>query len=169
MITSDIIASIALVIAIAALIGTIWQLVLTKVHNTKSLRPVLNITCDMLVGSVVQFRLENYGLGPGFIKTLTYTVNDKPFSDFRTESIRDALLELGCERSQLHFSCITQLGDTPIGVGKEVILLSFPDTDHDEKRNRYISNLLSTLTISVEYESIYREKFTVKQTQNSIE
>ena len=162
MITSDYIALVATFTAVAALIATIWQLNLTRLHNVKSMRPVLDLTAYLQKGAMAQYILANHGVGPAFVTKVSYFIDGKGYSECTPEDIKNILRELGYSKDNLYFHCMTQLEECPIGVDKEVKLIQFPGTESDEEYSRYMSQLLENLTIEVEYKSVYEETYTVR-------
>lgn len=160
--TSDYIALVATFTAVAALIATIWQLYLTRLHNIKSMRPVLDLTAHLNRGTMTQYTLANHGVGPAFVTKVSYFVGEKEYSECTPKDIRNLLYKLGYSRGNLYFHCMTQLENCPIGVGKEVKLIQFPGTELDDEYSRYMSTLLENFTIQVEYKSVYEETYTVR-------
>ncbi|WP_000213488.1 hypothetical protein [Vibrio mimicus] len=166
MTTSDYIALVASCTAIAALLATIWLLHLTRQHNVKSMRPVLDLTADLLKGCVVQYTLANHGVGPAFITKVSYLVDGVRYSECEPDDIRQFLSKLGFSRDELHLHCITQLENCPIGVDKQVRLLGFPGTELDDEYHEYMCRLLRDLAIEVEYKSVYGESYLVRLSRN---
>lgn len=162
MTTSDYIALVASFTSIVALVATIWQLKLTRLHNIKSMRPALDLTANLQNGSVTQYILSNHGVGPAFVTKITYLVNGNRYSECTRNDIEKIIRELGYSKKGLYFDCITQLENCPIGVDKQVRLIEFPGTESNDEYSNYMSELLSGFTIEVEYKSVYGESYTVK-------
>ena len=72
----------AIVIALSALVLSIWQGILTRNHNRISVRPLVTIS-----GAVNEngsgWKLGNAGLGPAIVKWFKVTVDDKPMHNWR--------------------------------------------------------------------------------------
>ncbi|WP_390242588.1 hypothetical protein [Vibrio sp. R78045] len=166
MTTSDYIALVASFTSIAALIATVWQLKLTRLHNIKSMRPVLDLTGNILRNSRIQYILTNHGVGPAFVTKVRYFVNDKCYSECNPEDISNIIHELGYSRPVLDFNCMTQLENCPLGVDKQVILIEFLGTESDDQYFDYMNNLLLNFTIEVEYKSVYEETYIVRLAKN---
>ena len=63
-------------IALAAAIITIWQGFLTRKHNRLSVKPILRIDTQFLLGKQCKILLVNNGIGPAIIKSVKYFIDD---------------------------------------------------------------------------------------------
>ena len=69
----------AIILSLLALLATFYQLHLQRVHNEKSLKPLVQI--DLLDrDKLVYVHVQNNGVGPLIIERLTFFKNDQSYS-----------------------------------------------------------------------------------------
>ena len=140
----------ALLISILALVSTIYQLYLQRVHNEKSLKPLvqINLTDQDLILAV---DVQNNGLGPFTIDALNFSKDGQCYS-----RIRDCLT---FEPRQYEYVDIRTDNKKGLGPGgrHQVFFKKF-DVDTDEKEMDSYKTQLSVITVKVEGRDIYGNK-----------
>jgi len=72
----------ALALSILALLATFYQLYLQRVHNEKSLKPLIQI--DVFDrNDLIAVRVQNNGLGPFIVERLSFTKDGKVYDSVR--------------------------------------------------------------------------------------
>lgn len=66
--SNTIIALCSIIIALAALLATLWQARATCTHNKLSVKPILNTEEDGHPDRPIKLTLHNKGVGPALIK-----------------------------------------------------------------------------------------------------
>lgn len=127
------------IIALSALIVSVWQMSSMEEHNKLSVRPLLDFHI-FTEDSIKNIRFSNEGLGPAIIKKMTFSKNGKSF-DQAFALLKD-LGHLDDISSSYNYSknSVISPGDNKLIVGLKE---------------------LNEMGIKVEivYESIYKEKF----------
>jgi hypothetical protein len=72
--------SMALTLSILALLATFYQLYLQRVHNEKSVKPLIQINLTDNNG-LMYVHIQNNGLGPVIISKLTFTKGEDVYHD----------------------------------------------------------------------------------------
>ncbi len=147
------------IIALCALVFSIWQGVQARKHNRISFRPHLTTWAhnEHLKG-IYAVDLLNNGLGPALIKSFTIKVDGKKISGEGTEPIDKAVKILfPNEQFNAHYA---YLGEKYAMGAKDkcrVVIIQF----YGEKlpSNDYVEHTINRADLEVEYESFYGEKF----------
>lgn len=133
-----------MVVAVSALIVSVWQVKISQEHNKLSVRPYLDFFSAWNY-NVWQLTMSNEGVGPAVIKRVDYTYKGVTYNQ-----LDDMLNAANLKRKRTNS---TNFGkNSPFAVEKTVIFLEL---------NREDSSLRKPLgvSVSVKYESIYKEPF----------
>lgn len=133
-----------MVVAVSALVVSVWQVKISQEHNKLSVRPYLDFFSGWDYG-VWRLDMSNEGVGPAVIKRVDYTYDGVTYNQL------DEMLEAANLRVKRMNS--TNFGkDSPFPVEKTVVFLEL---------NRADSSLSKPLgiSVSVKYESIYKGPF----------
>jgi len=86
---SDVIATSSIVIAVLALVVSVYQLMLTRQHNRRSVRPALQLDTRFRPGEQSGLLLTNVGLGPAVITGSTVYLDEQELGpwDQRTSDV----------------------------------------------------------------------------------
>jgi hypothetical protein len=151
----------ALFISFLALGLAWWQLELGRKHNKLSLKPLLTITpySEGKDGKNGVF-ISNQGLGPAILKDFTVTIDGKTYKGLGenkwTEALKAAKTEPLCYKHGWPTS------NSIIKVGEEIAILT-PTAANIPICNlaMFVLQMGKNISISIEYESLYEEKYTV--------
>jgi hypothetical protein len=144
------------IVAIVALVATIWNGLATRRHNRLSVRPLLRIDWTFEDGPLEAI-LRNAGIGPAFIGGVSVYVDalkvELPFP----ESVRAALVAAGIAERCTGYNVFP---GTALAAGEEFVLASLPNTAAIEKVDlEKIANSLRRIRFVVPYRSVYDEPF----------
>lgn len=145
----------ALALSILALLATFYQLYLQRVHNEKSLKPLIQV--DVLDrNDVIAVRIQNNGLGPFIIERLSFVKGKETYN-----SIRECI---SLDRKSYHNVDITK------DVKKVVLPNSYLDVFSVRMKEGYpaeyaanIKQELSRLKLKVEGSDIYGNRIIVER------
>ena len=145
-----------IIIALGAAITTIWQGILTRQHNRLSVKPIIRIDRNSTLNNF-NIELLNNGFGAAIIKSAKYFVDNIEIEDNNISAQVIEKLELN--DSYEHFQILT--GESLWGelcqVRRQQAEL-FHSTKVMDKFKRF--------SIEIKYESIYNEKFIIKNQDN---
>jgi len=147
--------SLAIAISIIALIATFYQLYLQRVHNEKSLMPLVQI--DLIDRKkLIDVRVQNNGIGPFIVEKLIFSKDQVTFA-----SIQECLT---LDPKTYQFIPITDLSKKVILPGNflEIFSMNCGENDSDSQTNE-VRNQLGNLRFSVEGSDIYNNKIVVER------
>lgn len=153
----------ALVVAVLAFGVSWWQLEVTRVHNSLSVRPYILITPHIEGESGRNgLYISNEGLGTGLIKGLRVTVGGMDFQGLGESRWPDVL-----RKTELSPECFTKawpLDGAAIRSGAEQPLLAFSKTKDSPFCKLQLISFLTRDDVGVElrYASMYGEEFIFK-------
>ena len=154
----------AIIVSICALIFSVIYnrktYSLTKEHNKKTVEPKLSelYTVDLRHAdkepAFQSLQIKNSGFGPGVIKSLTFTVNDKPYKEIKT-LIKENLLNLDYN---IKLSSTSSLEGYVIGPNEQLTIfkLYFDNTPANDSFLKF-RELATKISLRIEYESVYNE------------
>ena len=131
------------IIAVSAVIVSIWQVRLSQRHNQLSVRPYLDFFSGYQEASVWEVTLTNEGVGPAILQKMevTYKGETRNNWDF---VLQDSLMR------KIWLNSAVFAPPSPFAANKEITLL---------KLNREEVKGPLGIKVRLEYESIYEEKF----------
>ena len=150
----------AILIAMLAFFLSMWQFLALRTHNRLSVKPHLsyemfNVRTDMGFG----INICNKGIGPAIIKKFQIFIDNTEIISETNQIWLKALQVMNCNYK---FIQVDSLGkDTSISAGEKLPLLTI-DEDVNKEQEELFQNALIRLDISIQYESIYKQKFTAK-------
>ncbi len=149
----------SLVIALCALVFSIWQGFQVRKHNKMAFRPHLSSWSHSQHDKDVYIvELLNNGLGPAVIKNFTIKVDGKKISGEGTELMEKAIKALFPDM-EFNYQ-YGHLGEKyAMGAKEKRTLLSIQFLDDELPPSDDIKRTLSRADLEVEYESFYGEKF----------
>lgn len=165
MISSDIIATSSVIVAVLAFFATVWQAWLAHRHNRLSVRPLLvwHIGRKSAAnGASITYSVRNLGLGPAVIKDRHFTKDGARFAvpTVSTDEV-NAFVEYVLRRKvqyQLQTFGLPGRGAAIPSQGEVVIAdIHFPGAKSEELAT--FEELTGKIDFHVKYESMYREKF----------
>ncbi|OUR82696.1 hypothetical protein A9Q75_05245 [Colwellia psychrerythraea] len=150
---SDYIALASMLVAIVALVATLYQSHLSKEHNKLSVVPHL-IVHRYTVDESCKFTLENNGLGPAIIKEFKLVASGKEISGFIETAYDEALNTLGLNvaHSFYHPSKLEH-----ISPAKKVDLYELLNENKEDLATE-VAVISENLKFKIVYTSIYRDK-----------
>ena len=155
--TSDIIASLAVFIAVLSFAVTIWQGYISRKHNQLSVKPHLYIDLHVEKDAPTRLIIKNNGLGPAFIKDFKILVDGKALTSEDKLLYHQALKDINLEEYDFSYSMLSDNQAFPAGA--EIDLYSFETEDLDSDDVKTIEKNLERLDFEIDYESIYNIKY----------
>jgi hypothetical protein len=144
-----VIATCAVVIAVASLGVSVYQTRAMRQHNRHSVRPLLQLHRGWPSGGRGGLRLINSGLGPAVIVGTTLTVDDEEVGAWNRLNVDRVRESLAARPSAVTFS-ETEV----IATDYEEYLLSVPS--YDKQEHAEIADLVNRrLSLEIRYESLY--------------
>ena len=144
----------AITISLLALIATLYQLHLQRVHNEKSLKPLPQIV--LIDKEKLEVHIQNSGVGPLIVSNVSYTQRHK------THTSISGCLSLNPQAFQhLEISNHSQK-IIMAGASLEIFSTEFEKSDTAEFQDK-TRRELALIEVTVEGEDIYKNKLTVKR------
>ena len=149
----------SLIIALCAMIVTIWQGVLTRKHNRLSVMPHIDFERDGAPGNLIHINLLNHGAGPAFLERVHFGVGGEKWNIKSPEDFKLVCEKLDiCLKTFNHTFTFFNEG-TVLGSDKEFILMSFPKAEENYELSKGLIDKLFKLTIEIEYSCTYKKKY----------
>jgi hypothetical protein len=145
----------ALALSILALVATFYQLYLQRIHNEKSVKPLVQINLTDHNG-LVYVHIQNNGLGPMIIEKLIFTRGDQVYHDI-TEC-----LSLNPRTYQHVFISASIKKVVPHGTYLEVFSRLF-DGNSTKEEIDVVRQELASLRLTVEGKDMYDKKIVVER------
>jgi len=143
---------IPIIISVLALLATLYQLYLQRVHDEKSLKPLPQIDF-MDRGNLLYVHVQNNGVGPLIIEKLIFTKDKKTFTRI------DECLDIDTKAYD-HVE-ITSLNKKVVMPGSFLEVFSREFDENMENEMAYYRSQLSNLELKVEGVDIYDNKIIV--------
>jgi hypothetical protein len=143
----------AIIIALASLVVTIWQGIITRTHNKLSVKPIPDILTSNFENRIAVI-IENNGTGPLIIKTFRALVGNKSKSN-----VIDWMPII--PEGYYWSNWLRNFEDCAIKPFESKLLLEFKLNEKDDKQCKIrddIRNSLSKMSIEFEYTDIYNTK-----------
>lgn len=169
---SDIIATASLVVAALAFGIAVWQLRLSRKHNSLSVKPHLtwNMSTMQNVASLnVTYSLSNNGIGPAFVRECYFSLDGNHFkspdpSQSEIDSLVKQLLPEG-------WNCTVVAQGLPginsaIVAGKDMIIAELAVGNDALTDPQKLNQLLDRVSFSVVYEDLYGKQDVFKSEQH---
>lgn len=134
-----------MVVAVSALVVSVWQVKISQEHNKLSVRPYLDFFSGWQSDDTWVLILSNEGIGPAIVKSIEYTFEGKVYTHW------DAILEASGLREYRLGSLNIGL-NSPVATEKTMTLLSLRRTETQFRADTGVKML-------IKYESIYQEPF----------
>jgi hypothetical protein len=157
--TNSIIAISAVVIALCSLFITIWQLHINRNHNRLSVKPHLFIDVDISHEDPIKLILKNGGVGPAFIKNYRLFVDNKEITSSREQLYNDTIKKVGLDGYSYGFFLLSIKQAFLPDSKTDLFVFSNEGLENDDVEN--IRENLERIKFIIEYESIYKESFTL--------
>jgi len=145
-----------IIIALGAAITTIWQGILTRQHNRLSVKPIIRIDRNSTLNNF-NIELLNNGFGAAIIKSAKYFVDNIEIEDNNISAQVIEKLELN--DSYEHFQILT--GESLSCGEQRSLFKSIGEIDSTKVMDKF-----KRFSIEIKYESIYNEKFIIKNQDN---
>lgn len=148
------------VIALCALGVSIWQGILTRQHQRKSVTPLISLSHNALNYETIEICIQNNGLGPAIITNYAISINGKKTIINTEHDLYAFINNLGLGKVEAVIFVPNK--GSYIAVGNQIVLISIKllesTVNHEELRE-----LLFNCEPEIEYESIFGEKFSTKK------
>lgn len=144
----------SVVIAVCALVATLWQEASSREHNRLSVRPILDIVIGLASdSSPAGVSLENRGVGPAIIRTSNVFRGDAPIGSISTNTWNKFLIDTGVGSDGITISRISP--GTVMAPGASLPLIRVQN-DEDTVRTK-LADAVSALQLKICYCSVYEE------------
>ena len=144
----------SIIISVLALLATLYQLRLQRVHNEKSVKPLIQIDLPDRK-NLIGVHVRDNGLGPLIIDRLMFMQEGNSFS-----SIADCL-DLN-PRSYMHVS-VTDTIKRVVPPDSHLAIFEKNLENHTEAEITHIRRLLTPITLIVEGRDVYDNKIKLKR------
>lgn len=150
----------AIIISIVSLIFSVVfsriTINITRNHNKKSVRPIIQSKISIDLNKKFELKLVNNGTGPAIIKSVEYNLDGKTYTDFGV-LYDNHLIQNKNDKYENHHRNHTFLSGISIKEGCEssTIQMYLDDNVCIEKMGKLMDNI----QIKVLYTSIYNEEF----------
>ena len=165
--TNIIVATSATVIALAALVVTLWQGIVIRKHNRLSVTPHIRIDRTYNPNnSETNYTLKNCGVGPGILTTLQLAIDGKIFPEQGDLMYKGVLkiLDIDYDESLLWLPI---QGDA-ISAGEELKVLGLFCGGKLKTKKDSILKALPRLGFVLKYKSIYGDNYTTNYMGNNL-
>ncbi|PSU34617.1 hypothetical protein [Photobacterium lutimaris] len=154
---SDYIATGAAIVSVSACAINIWQASISKKHNQLSVKPMLHFDC--ILDNDLVLKIKNTGTGPAIINNCSLYFNEVLLGSNSQEIAYNLFEELEVQHlgGRMYIPGIRQA--MPAGESYEIMRIDAVISDNQVMER--IMNDLTLLTIDLNYESIYGEKFDI--------
>lgn len=157
---SDYIAAAAALIALLALITSIWQRKLTIKHNKLSAKPSIEISRHNPENGIISLQFANNGPGAAAINLVCLVIGG---TRYKVESINDLNLVYNLLPSDAHpFSCnhtIAKNSCLPSGGTIKFIEIKLKSNENAEQINQKLIKAIDAISIEVGYSCLYGDSF----------
>ncbi|GGQ13875.1 hypothetical protein [Shewanella litoralis] len=152
--TAEIIIAISsILIALCALVTTIWQGMITRKHNKLSVRPIISVYVIVSGDNTLGLKIVNQGLGPAIITSAFIKKNG---FQFRLDDRK--YLSLFPELTDNHFQFgLGGMQGSLVPLQPHWLISTEVHNDLNIKKS--LVSALNKIELEFEYESIYRDKF----------
>ncbi|MBO3700667.1 hypothetical protein [Roseivirga sp. E12] len=128
------------VIAVCAVVVSVWQVRISQQHNRVSVMPYLNVFSSWQTDSTWRLNLMNEGIGPAIIKSTELTYNGKTYSHW------DAVLDAaGLRKDRVNSTNISN--NSPFRIDKEIVFIELKGDPRNPKP--------FGIDVAIKYTSIY--------------
>lgn len=154
---------IAIIVGVAALYFTYYQIEMSRKHSRLSVKPHLNINYVSDSGKMC-FELENNGIGPAIIKTYSILINGVRHDLIgikNLSTIWNALKDLELNDEFIYLSSYEKDEALKIGYSKPILGIKNEYCDNEKVRLNFIEKVLFKIGFEIDYESFYGNEFTL--------
>ena len=144
----------SIIISLLALLATFYQLRLQRIHNEKSVKPLVQIDLPDRKNQIA-VHIRNNGLGPLIIDRLTFIKNDNTYT-----SIADCL-DLD-PKSYMHVS-VNDAVKRVVLPNSHLVVFEKNLENHTEEEIRRIREELTPITLQMDGRDIYDNTITFKR------
>ncbi len=148
----------AIIIALSALIVTVWQGIIMRKHNRLSVTPHIRIdhSYDSGVG-MAKYVLKNSGIGPAIIVSLQLKIDGKIFPEQGYSMFKGVFKILDLDYDEC-LSWFPDLGDA-IAANEETPLITCVCSAKSKTKYESIKKAIPRLGFIVKYKSVYGDNF----------
>ncbi|MDP3148584.1 MAG: hypothetical protein Q8N83_05585 [Ignavibacteria bacterium] len=147
------------IIALSAVATTIWQGILTRRHNRLSVKPILRIDRRTIVGEKVSILLINSGVGPAIICCVKFFVDGIVIESNSNIMGAGNLALIKTMQDARKYRIFEIFPQESFAAGEQQALFESIDEIKNEIVMKEIKQSFDRISIEIEYESIYKEKF----------
>jgi len=150
----------AAVIALAALVTSIWQGIQNRKHNRLSVRPRMRVDYSTYADSPIKISVSNNGTGPAIIRGFSVSVDGNKVQSDDLPLAAAAAKRAGIDGP--HDSYTPTIGDT-FAKDESKDLLLIRNSPVELEKRRELRRQLRRIGFDIEYESIYGDLFSTSR------
>lgn len=147
------------VIALCALVFSIWQGMVARKHNKLSVRPHLSTwsSADEEKG-FYSFEIINNGIGPAIVEEATVKVDGKPIAGKAADAVENAVKILFADLRYRANHSYFMKGDT-MAPNERCGLIELQFSDEPPPSAEVIARAMKRVVVEITYKSFYGETF----------
>lgn len=150
----------AIIIALTAIILTIWQLKISRRHNYNSLRPLLSFERHfMRTADGFGIYINNNGNGPAIVIDHKIFVDGNEITIVEQNPWQNAAKVLNMNYTFIQMGYYEK--DTVIAPGERKFLLSV-DENISDKQSEFFKGVIARVGMEIHYKSLYNQKYVTK-------
>jgi len=148
----------AMITATCALFVSVWQGYETRTHNRLTVRPHLQLTRSIERGKPIGLYVKNVGSGPAIIKKVEVYFADNLIKEGPDNFAPRQIMKLIQPKHGHWFFC-NLTPEYRLMPGEEVVYVGATLRDASKEEKETLFKNMHKVTLFLEYESIYGEKF----------
>lgn len=157
----DVIAIAAVLVAIFALVATVWQGWTARKHNRMSVRPALDYIDMRDSPAALGLAIVNRGLGPAIVDGIEITVDGQKFVQMDSEYKAFVAHRVHNYGADGQFQSLAS--GSPISVGQSIVLFRIQVPHERDERLLAATRFLSRIEFQIAYSSMYGERYTLRR------
>ncbi len=133
------------VIAVAAVVVSIWQVRILQDHNRLSVKPIMDYGFENEANDIFSVSISNHGIGPAIIQDISYVFEDSVYQEWDSILLAANLMDDVTAR---------------MSYGKNTVLS--PNSKYVILKMRKKNPKPIGISINITYQSIYEDEFELK-------
>ena len=156
--SSNWIAFASAVVALCALVTSIWQGFVTRRHARLSSKPIIETELNSHVDGGI--KIFNCGLGPAVVTRIVATIGDRSFNLCSQAALAPLIETLIPDlKTRLLIQTYVIQPHSTIGVNGEVAIIKIVGGAMTHELSNHLARTFRTMRLEVAYKSIYGEAF----------
>jgi hypothetical protein len=162
---AEVLAIAAVIVAVLALVATVWQGWIARQHSRMSVRPALNYVDMRDSPAALGLAIVNHGLGPAIVDGIEITVDGRRFEQMGSEYKAFVAHQVHNYGANVQFQSLTS--GLPIPVGQPFVLLKLQVPPKHDEWLLAAKRFLSRIELRIAYSSMYGERYTLRRSREA--